>query len=218
VKTRLEIAAVAKVYGKHQVLDHAWLQVRSGEAVGLLGANGAGKTTMLRIAAGLVRADSGSVRWLPVTPERAASISYFGGETTLPPHVSARRWASLFGVVTAERRPIGRLSRGSRQALGLRVLLAGPPADLVVLDEPWDGLDPAATKWLTDTLRQRTRAGAAILISSHRLHDLDAVCTRFVMLENGKCSALNERDERPRLEVIEQAFMGLGPPASRRER
>ena len=207
MKTRLELRAVQESFGRHQVLDHLWLQVRSGEAVGLLGANGAGKTTLLRIAAGLVRPDGGSVRWPPVVPFTAPSVAYFGGEMTLPPHVSARRWASLFGVVTAERRPIGRLSRGSRQTLGLRVLLAALPADILLLDEPWEGLDPSGTKWLTDTLRHWTRAGAAILISSHRVYDLDSVCTRFVMLDGGRCHPLVERQEQPRLELIEQAFI-----------
>jgi ABC-2 type transport system ATP-binding protein len=207
MKTRLELAAVSKAFGKHQVLNHAWLHVRTGEAVGLLGANGAGKTTMMRIAAGLVRADAGSVRWpapLPMTPLR---IRYYGGEMTLPPDVGARRWASLFGVKAAERRPIGRLSRGTRQAFGLRVLLAGNPPDLLLLDEPWEGLDPGGSAWLTDTLRRWIEAGCAILISSHRLYDLSSVCTRFVMLEDGRCTAVAEQSEQPRLEQIERAFV-----------
>jgi ABC-2 type transport system ATP-binding protein len=215
MKMRLELAAVRKAFGRHQVLDHASLQVRAGEAVGLLGANGAGKTTLLRIAAGLMRPDSGTVRRpadappprTTTTSTSMSSLRYFGGEMTLPPQVSARRWASIFGVVSAERRPIGRLSRGHRQTLGLRVLLAGPPADILVLDEPWEGLDPSGSKWLTDTLGHWTRAGSAILISSHRLYDLDSVCTRFVMLDGGRCHPLVEREEQPRLELIEQAFM-----------
>ena len=206
MKTRLELAAVSKSFGRHEVLNHAWLQVRGGEAVGLLGANGAGKTTLMRIAAGLMRSDGGSVRWVPIEPLLPPRVRYFGGEATLPPHVSARRWASLFGVAAAERRPIGRLSRGNRQALGLRVLLAGPACDILLLDEPWEGLDPPAAGWLTDTLRRWTRAGAAILVSSHRLYDLDSACTRFVMLQDGRCSPLVEREEQSRLEQIEQAF------------
>ena len=204
---RLDLAGVRKAFGRHQVLDHAWLQVRSGEAVGLLGANGAGKTTLLRMAAGLMRPDDGSVRWPPSSSGSMSSVRYFGGEMTLPPYVTARRWAALFGVVSAERRPIGRLSRGNRQTLGLRVLLSGAPTDILLLDEPWEGLDPSGSKWLTDTLRHWTRAGAAILVSSHRLYDLDSVCTRFVMLDAGKCVPVVEREEQPRLELIEQAFM-----------
>jgi ABC-2 type transport system ATP-binding protein len=207
MSVRLELAAVSKAFGRHDVLNEAWLQVRSGEAVGLLGANGAGKTTLLRIAAGLMRADRGEVRWLPVEPSTPPRLRYYGGEATLPPHVSARRWAALMGVTAAERRPVGRLSRGNRQVLGLRVLLAGPPADIVLLDEPWEGLDPPGSAWLTEMLRRWTRLGSAILVSSHRLYDLDSACSRFVMLEGGRCTPLVERHERPRLEQIEQAFV-----------
>ena len=160
MKTRLELAAVTKAFGKHQVLNQAWLQVRAGEAVGLIGANGAGKTTLLRIAAGLVRPDSGAVRWSAMTGDEEARIRYFGGEMTLPASVPARRWASLFEVPIDDRRPIGRLSRGGRQMLGLRVLLSGDEADLLLLDEPWEGLDPEGSAWLTDTVRRWRSRGA----------------------------------------------------------
>ena len=82
-----------------------------------------------------------------------------------------------------ERRRIGQLSRGTRQILGLKVLLAENDADLLLLDEPWEGLDPEGSAWLTDTVRRWRAGGAAILISSHRLYDLDSVCTRFLLLE-----------------------------------
>lgn len=201
MKTRLELAAVTKRFGQLQVLTQVWLQVRAGEAVGLVGSNGAGKTTMLRIAAGLVLPDRGSVRWAHPAP----AIRYFGGEMTLPPGVQARRWASLFEVASSDSRRIGRLSRGSRQLFGLRVVLAGADADLIILDEPWEGLDPSGSAWLTEVLRRWREAGAALLISSHRLHDLDSVCTRFVLLEGGRCHAIAERDQRPRVEQIAQA-------------
>ena len=201
MNTRLELAAVTKRFGPLQVLTHVWLQVRAGEAVGLVGSNGAGKTTMLRIAAGLVLPDRGSVRWA----EPAPAIRYFGGEMTLPPGVPARRWASLFGVGSSDGRRIGTLSRGSRQLFGLRVVLAGADADLIILDEPWEGLDPPGSAWLTEVLGRWRDAGAALLISSHRLHDLDSVCTRFVLLEGGRCHAIAERDRRPRVEQVAQA-------------
>jgi ABC-type multidrug transport system ATPase subunit len=204
--TRLELAAVTKAFGRQQVLNQVWLQVRSGEAVGLIGPNGAGKTTLLRIAAGLVVPDNGSVRWSPQNEEGQPAIRYFGGEMTLPSSVSARGWASLFKVTVDDRRRIGRLSRGNRQLLGLRVLLSATGADIVLLDEPWEGLDPAGSAWLTATLDRWRSSGAAILISSHRLHDLDSVCTRFVFLEEGRCRAIGERDQRPRLDQLVQAF------------
>jgi ABC-2 type transport system ATP-binding protein len=210
MKTRLELAAVTKAFGRHKVLNQAWLQVRSGEAVGLIGANGAGKTTLLRIAAGLVRPDGGSVRWAPMQGDQDARIRYYGGEMTLPSSVAARRWASLFGVPSDDRRRLGHLSRGSRQLFGLRVLLSGDGAELLLLDEPWEGLDPDASAWLSENVRRWRTGGAAVLISSHRLYDLDAVCTRFVLLENGRCQAVADRELRPRVEQLTQAVRWRG--------
>lgn len=204
MNTRLELAAVTKSFGLQKVLDQVWLEVRAGESVGLVGVNGAGKTTLLRIAAGLVTPDRGSVRWCSSRPE----LRYFGGEMTMPPALQARRWAGLFGVHTEDRRPIGQLSRGNRQFLGLRIVLAASGADLILLDEPWEGLDPAGSAWLTNALLRSRAAGAGILISSHRLHDLAAACTRFVLLQDGRCQAVAERDRRPRLEQLVEAFAG----------
>jgi ABC-2 type transport system ATP-binding protein len=210
MKTRLELAAVTKAFGRHQVLNQAWLQVRSGEAVGLIGANGAGKTTLLRIAAGLVLPDGGSVRWSSMMDDDRARIRYYGGEMTLPPSIPVRRWTSLFDVATDDRRRIGQLSRGSRQMLGLRVLLSGAEADLVLLDEPWEGLDPEGSAWLTDVIRRWRGGGAAVLISSHRLYDLDAVCTRYLLLERGRCHAVANRDLQPRVDQLMHAVRGRG--------
>jgi ABC-2 type transport system ATP-binding protein len=202
MKTRLELAAVSKAFGTHRVLNNAWLQVRGGEAVGMIGANGAGKTTMMRIAAGLVRPDSGCVR----REDERLALRYFGGESTLPPDVTVRGWASLFGHPLDDRRRIGQLSRGSRQLLGLDLVLAATGADILLLDEPWEGLDPKGSGWLTGTLRHWRDEGAAVLISSHRLHDLDSVCTRFVMLEGGRCTPITAQDQRPRVEQLSEAF------------
>ncbi|HEY3883968.1 MAG TPA: ATP-binding cassette domain-containing protein, partial [Vicinamibacterales bacterium] len=166
--TRLEMSAISKGFGTRPVLNQAWLQLRAGEVVGLIGRNGAGKTTLLRIAAGLVRPDSGSVQLA-----RSASVRYFGGEMTLPSHVSARRWSALFAVRSDDRRRIGELSRGNRQRLGLRVALSRPAGDVLLLDEPWEGLDPEASDWLIDRIGEWRASGAAVLLSSHRLHELD---------------------------------------------
>lgn len=208
MRTRLELAAVSKAFGAHRVLNDVWLQVRGGEAIGLIGSNGAGKTTLLRIAAGLVRPDSGSVRW---TDDRPA-LRYFGGEMTLPPDVAVRGWASLFGQRVDDRRRIGQLSRGNRQLLGRRLVLGGDGAGILLLDEPWEGLDPNGSEWLTDTLRRWRDQGAAALISSHRFHDLDSVCTRFVMLESGGCVPITAQDRRPRVEQLAQAFARRARP------
>jgi ABC-2 type transport system ATP-binding protein len=210
MKTRLELAAVTKAFGRRLVLNQAWLQVRAGETVGLIGANGAGKTTLLRIAAGLVLPDGGSVRWSSVTDKERARVRYYGGEMTLPPSIPIRRWTSLFDVALDDRRRIGQLSRGTRQLVGLRVLLSGTDADLVLLDEPWEGLDPEWSAWLTREVRRWRAEGAAVLISSHRLYDLDAVCTRYLLLESGRCHAVADRDLRPRVDQLQHAVTRRG--------
>jgi ABC-type multidrug transport system ATPase subunit len=194
-----------KRFGAHPVLVGASLHVESGEIVGLLGANGAGKTTILRIAAGLVRPDEG--RATCVADRTQPIVRYFGGETTLPPGVRADRWAALFGATAHERRPLGRLSRGSRQLFGLRVVLSGADVDVMLLDEPWEGLDPQGSAWLIEILRRWQSTGTALLISSHRLHDLLAVCSRFVFLEDGRCREIERDDRQPQADRLARAFI-----------
>jgi ABC-2 type transport system ATP-binding protein len=89
---------------------------------------------------------------------------------------------------------MGILSRGTRQRVGLESTLAADQGSLFLLDEPWEGLDPDASRWLSDQLSQKKREGAAVVVSSHRIHDLASVCDRCVFLVNGKlgrCSAVS---------------------------
>ncbi len=90
--------------------------------------------------------------------------------------------------------------------------MSGDEADLVLLDEPWEGLDAGGSAWLIDAVRRWRSGGAAILISSHRLYDLDAVCTRFLLLENGRCHAVADRELRPRVDELAQAVRWRGRP------
>jgi len=205
VTTGLDLADVVKAFGPHRVLDHASVQVKAGEIVGLLGANGAGKTTLLRIAAGLIRPDAGAIGHLRNGAQPV--VRYFGGEMTLPPGVRANRWAALFGAKAHEQRRLGQLSRGSRQLFGLRVALSGRDADIVLLDEPWEGLDPQGGAWLIEILRRWQSMGAALLVSSHRLHDLSAVCSRFVFLEDGRCREIEPGGEQPQADHLARAFL-----------
>ena len=166
------------------------LTLKPGEILGLIGPNGAGKTPLLRILAGLLRPTTGEVR-------RSASatnaVCYFAGERALPPDVPARRWWRLWAGQECQarqefgRRRIGVLSRGMRQRLGLETTLWGDePSPVVLLDEPWEGLDPDATRWLSNRLVEKRNAGAAVLVSSHRIHDLADVCDRCVFLNRGR--------------------------------
>jgi ABC-2 type transport system ATP-binding protein len=176
-------AGVEKRYGKVQVLRGLDLEIQPCEIVGLIGPNGAGKTTFLRILLGLVSPTAGQVV-RPVGP-----VAYFAGGQTLPPRARADRWSawvSRGSLKPRESRRVRTLSRGTRQMVGLEAVLAMPGTNLIVLDEPWETLDPDASRWLTKTLASRRETGAGILVSSHRLHDLAGLCDRYAFLIEGR--------------------------------
>lgn len=185
------LRTVTKRFGRKCVLDGANLRLSAGSTLGLIGSNGCGKTTLVRTVLGLIHPDAGAVELfdLPVRIALARHrIAYFAGGRGLPPSVRVRHWARLFeasGPLTGDQRRLGSLSRGQRQVVGLRSALAGPTPDLVVLDEPWEGLDPPGTEWLTRRLRACRDDGATILIASHRLFDLTDVCDTFATLRDG---------------------------------
>lgn len=186
---RTQVERVSKRYGRHVALSEVTIKVASGEILGLIGPNGAGKTTLLRLIAGLLKPDSGTI--VDPAPDGQAIVRYFAGEHTLPPDVRTRRWLSLWSAPTAAEattRTLGTLSRGTRQRVGLESALAEPESTLLLLDEPWEGLDPDASRWLSDELLKRRSAGAGVIVSSHRIHDLADVCDRCVFLVEGRMS------------------------------
>ena len=189
-------------YGRREVFHGVTFELYAGQALGVVGPNGAGKTTLLRMLAGLLQPRSGDVRVGGLLPRDAVtrmSIAYFAGEATLPGSVRARRWGALGNgdAVTTERRPLRTLSRGDRQMLGLRTVLGRPNPTLVVLDEPWEGLDPDAARWLSTVIEAKRDRGAAIVLSSHRLHDLAGVCDMYLFLVNHQSTILTSRDISP---------------------
>jgi ABC-type multidrug transport system ATPase subunit len=194
----LSLNDVVKRYDNTRVLSGVTFSVGAGEAVGVIGPNGAGKTTLLRIAIGLIRPDSGSIRLdgEPVqTALRRVPVAYFAGESTIPPTVRVRSWRNLFHDVDerGENRPFAVLSRGTRQLLGLRTVFSITGLRLIVLDEPWEGLDPDAARWLSEAMRARRDARSGILVSSHRLHELAGVCDRYIFLNRGMAIPVSAR-------------------------
>jgi ABC-type multidrug transport system ATPase subunit len=187
--TRGELTGVSKSYGRHPAVSGVTLAVGSAEILGLIGPNGAGKTTLLRLLAGLIRPTGGTVQ-IP-SGDRPAIVRYFAGEHTLPPTVPTGRWLALWGAASngASRRRLATLSRGTRQRAGLEAMLADPDVTLLLLDEPWEGLDPDASRWLSDELLKRRAGGAGVIVSSHRIHDLADVCDRCVFLVQGRLSS-----------------------------
>jgi ABC-2 type transport system ATP-binding protein len=183
-----QLVDVSRRFGNHVALDHVSFSINGGNIVGIAGPNGAGKTTLLRVMAGLLRPSEGVVQ-VRVPPD---SVRYFGGEHTLPPDVSARAWDRLWRRAnnTAPERRFGVLSRGTRQRLGLTAVLHGEGAQLIILDGPWEGLDPDASRWLSDVLAQKRAGGAAVLVSSHRIGDLASTCDRCAFLVKGRLAPL----------------------------
>jgi ABC-2 type transport system ATP-binding protein len=221
--TLLDARNLSKSYWRTTVLHDVSLSAGRGEVLGIIGPNGAGKTTLLRMLLGLIRG-TGVVR-VDGTPVPAGlarvRVGYFGGESTVPPVVQARRWRGLFrGVPPGDDTRRARvLSRGTRQLLGLGAALSVPDLDLIVLDEPWEGLDPDAAHWLSSVLAARRTARACVLVSSHRLHDLAGVCDRYLFLDQGRLTEVAAADLAPDGAAVtaEALFAAFDALRSRRE-
>ncbi len=226
----LEMTDLVKRYGDVLALDGCSLQVPAGHLVGLLGPNGAGKTTVMRTLFGLVVPDGGTVRWCgrPVGPRcwrrfgympeerglypsmRAGEqITYFGrisGLSAPDAAAAARRWMDRLGLAGREDTRIDRLSHGNQQRIQLAVALVHDP-DLLVLDEPFAGLDPIAVDALAALMHELCDAGTTVLFSSHQLDLVEYLCEDVVILDKGRVvlagqlSELRARAPWRRLEV-----------------
>jgi ABC-2 type transport system ATP-binding protein len=208
--TVITVNQLAKSYGNHQAVRDVSFTVRRGTIVGFLGPNGAGKTTTLRTLLGLVEPTSGSAlfgttryRDLP-NPSRLvgalldAHVGHPGRTAT--GHLSvlacaldiprARVAAVLdqVGLADAAKRRIGGFSQGMRQRLGLAGALLGEP-EILVLDEPSNGLDPDGIRWLRHTLRDFAAAGGTVLLSSHVLAEVAQTAEEIVVIGEGRVLA-----------------------------
>jgi ABC-2 type transport system ATP-binding protein len=198
----LHVRAIAARYGTREVFHGVGFELRGGQALGVIGPSGAGKTTLLRMLVGLMHPAAGEIRLDGREPRDAivrVGVAYFAGEGTLPGVVRAARWGTL-GTgddVTTERRRLRTLSRGTRQLLGLRTVLGREPLRLVVLDEPWEGLDPDAARWLSVMVETKRDRGAAVVLSSHRLHDLAGVCDSYLCLAGHQATWLDAHEIAP---------------------
>ena len=226
----LEVTGLVKRYGAVLALDGCSLQVPAGHLVGLLGPNGAGKTTVMRTLFGLVVPDGGTVRWRgrPVEaccwrrfgymPEERGlypgmrvreQIAYFGqlsGLSAGDATAAAARWMGRLGLAVRADSRIDRLSHGNQQRVQLAVALVHDP-DLLVLDEPFAGLDPIAVDALAALMHELCKAGTTVLFSSHQLDLVEHLCEDVVILDKGHVvlagglSELRARAPRRRLEV-----------------
>jgi ABC-2 type transport system ATP-binding protein len=210
--TTLLVQGVSVHYGRREVFRDVGFDLRGGQALGVVGPNGAGKTTLLRSLVGLITPSRGEVRINGLPPRDAVlrlPVGYFGGEATLPGGVRGSCWGQLGtgDEVMAEHRRIRTLSRGTRQLLGLRTVLGRHPLGLLVLDEPWEALDPDAARWLSTAIETKRDRGAAVIVSSHRLHDLAGVCDVYLFLINRQPRVLRAHEIAPAGAVTPSALI-----------
>jgi len=206
----LEITGLTKRYGDGQLaVDDLSLRVDRGQILGLLGPNGAGKTTTLRILMGLIHQDAGTIMIFgrPVRPG-APALSRLGSFVEGPgflPHLSGRANLDLYwratgrptvdsrlanvlaiaGLGAAIDRPVRAYSRGMRQRLAIAQAMLGLP-DLLVLDEPMNGLDPPQIREMRDVLVQYAADGRTVILSSHMLAEVEQTCTHVVVMGMGR--------------------------------
>jgi ABC-type multidrug transport system ATPase subunit len=226
----LAVRDLAVQYGRRQVFQGVSFDLFAGQCLGVTGPNGAGKTTLLRTIVGCLTPSAGEIRIdgrLPDDALQRCAVAYFAGEATLPGFVRAAAWGTLGNgdTVTADRRPLRALSRGTRQLLGLRTVLGRQALSLVVLDEPWEGLDPDASRWLSTTLEMKRDRGAGLVLASHRLQDLAGLCDAYLWLRPHGSELVKAYDIAPigrvtaaRLtEVFDRLRGGLPPRAIAQE-
>jgi ABC-2 type transport system ATP-binding protein len=208
----LEIDAISKRYGDIVAVRELSLDVRAGELFGFVGRNGAGKTTTMRIVLGVLAADRGVVRWLgvPLTFKTRRRIGYmpearglypkmrvaeqlaYLGELHGMPGAEARQaalgWLDRFGLADRRHAELQTLSLGNQQRIQLAAALVFTP-EVLVLDEPFAGLDPVAVDVMADVLRERADAGVPVMFSSHELELVERLCDRVGIIDRGRMVA-----------------------------
>jgi ABC-2 type transport system ATP-binding protein len=206
-KTAISITRLVKSFGRTRALDGLDLSVNTGEVHGFLGPNGAGKTTTLRILLGLMRADSGKSILLEGDPWQDATrlhkrLAYVPGEIALWPDLSggevidllgrlrggldARRRANLLERLELDpTKKCGTYSTGNRQKVALVAALASG-VELLLLDEPTLGLDPLMEAVFRELILEERKSGRTVLLSSHILAEVEAVCDRVTIIRSGR--------------------------------
>jgi ABC-2 type transport system ATP-binding protein len=203
----IDIKKLVKKFGKFNALDGLDLAVAKGEVHGLLGPNGAGKSTTIRVLLGLLDKTAGEVRLLGGDPKRDAvalhrRLAYVPGDVSLWPNLSGGESIDLLGALRGgldkkrraallerfkldPRKKFRTYSKGNRQKVALVAALASD-VELYILDEPTSGLDPLMEAVFQDCIKELKQAGKTILLSSHILAEVEALCDRITIIRDGK--------------------------------
>jgi len=223
----LQFKSVTKHFGRMAALNQVTLSVERGEILALLGPNGAGKSTLFGCLLGLLRASAGEIllKGNLIVPSDRLNFGYLPERVALYPQRSVwdngvffarlkncpreelERQLKRVGLYAVAERPVRQLSKGMLQRLGLAIALCGQP-DLFVLDEPFNGLDPALLDGLQKILRQENERGATLLISTHTMSAIEPLATHAAILLQGQVAAagaiaeLRAQHEENSLEAI----------------
>ncbi|GAB2994505.1 ABC transporter ATP-binding protein [Amycolatopsis acidiphila] len=203
----ISISGLRKAFGPTQALDGLDLEVATGEVHGFLGPNGSGKSTTVRVLLGLLHADAGQVRLLGGDPWRDAAdlhrrLAYVPGDVNLWPNLSGGEVIDLLGRLRGGLDPRRRkelverfdldpkkkgrtYSKGNRQKVAIVAALASH-VDLLVLDEPTSGLDPLMEATFQYAIQEEREQGRTVLLSSHILAEVEALCDRVSIIRNGR--------------------------------
>ncbi|HZU73854.1 MAG TPA: ATP-binding cassette domain-containing protein [Acidimicrobiales bacterium] len=214
----LELEGLTRRFGSIVALDSLSFAVPSGQVVGFLGPNGAGKTTTMRAIFGLTDLDSGTVSWngAPVGAAERRRFGYMPEERGLYPSMlvgeqvqylgrlhglsaadaatSAARWLERLDIADRASSKVEALSHGNQQRVQLAAALVHDP-ELLVLDEPLAGLDPAGIDAIGQVLVERARAGCCVLFSSHQLDLVEELCEAVTIIDHGRLVAAGTVDE-----------------------
>lgn len=205
---KLNISNICKSFGENNVLKSINLEVQSGKALGILGRNGAGKTTTIRIVMGVFPSDTGEILiddkpidrkaigigYLPeergLYPKKSIidQLVYFGilkGMTKRQAIVSCEHWLDRLQMSEYKKRKLETLSKGNQQKIQLVVALVSNP-DIIILDEPFSGLDPVNAMLLKDVVKELISQNKIVLFSSHQMNYIEEFCDDIAILNDGK--------------------------------
>lgn len=205
---KLEVKEIRKSFGEKEVLHGVSFEVESGKALGLLGRNGAGKTTTIRILMDVFHANSGEIRidgkkfvpaeyqigYLPeergLYPKRTVMeqmiyLAQLRGLNKKTAETNARKWLNRLEVAEYETRKLETLSKGNQQKVQLAATLVANP-DIVILDEPFSGLDPVNSQILKDVVSELIADGKLVIFSSHQMSYVEEFCDHIAIINQGE--------------------------------
>lgn len=209
----LEIKNLYKNYGEKQVLNNITLTVPRGKIIGLLGKNGTGKTTLIKLINGLLTPTEGEIVFEgeKIGPQSKLNIAYLPERTYLDKSMTInetlkffKEFYSNFDIDKAkdllkkldldENQKIIKMSKGMQEKVQL-VLVMSRKADLYILDEPLGGVDPATRDYILDTILTNFNEGASIIISTHLISDIERILDEVIFIDKGKIKLTSDADE-----------------------